>query len=122
MEASVSEIRAQPLRPEVFEEPLFLGPGDKKAIAEHLAKSTGWLRRVGGVPYDEFGRPAEVCHVVVRPDGSAHLVRARAWGRGPQSSACRRSRGTRGLPLAFTKRRVSRVVERWREVRVWWDP
>ena len=91
MEASVSEIHRQPLRPAGFEEPLFLGPGDKKEIAEHLRESTGWLRKAGdGMPGG--GEPegtGEVCHVLARPDGSAHLVRsfARRPGCRPKGSA-----------------------------------
>ena len=111
MEASVSEIHRQPLRPAGFEEPLFLGPGDKKEIAEHLRRSAAWLRRAGEIREGELQGTGEVCHVLARPDGSAHLVRGFAGRPG-----CRRGR------RRVTRRRVSGVIERWREVRRWWEP
>ncbi len=109
MEASVSEIHRQTLRPAGFAEPLFLGRADKKEIAEHLRESAGWLRRAGEVGEGGLERTGEVCHVLARPDGSAHLVRAGRPGR-----RCRRRRARRS--------RVERVIERWREVRGWWEP
>ena len=112
MDANVAEIHRHPLRPTGFAEPLFLGRSDKKEIADHLARSS-WLGRVGdGVP--AVGEPeeaGEVCHVLARPDGSAHLVRGFAGRPG-----CRRGR------RRVTRRRVSGVIERWREVRRWWEP
>ena len=111
MGTSVADIHGRPLRPSGFEEPLFLGPGDKKAIAEHLRESSGWLRRADDVPAGGSRRAGEVCHVLSRPDGNAYLVRA---GRDSGGRGCR-SRRTK-------KRRVARVVERWREVRSWWEP
>ena len=111
MEASVSEIHRQPLRPPGFEEPLFLGPGDKKEIAEHLRQSAAWLRRAGEVREGELEGTGEVCHVLARPDGSAHLVRGFA---GRPGCRHRRRRARRS--------RVERVVERWREMRGWWEP
>ena len=116
MDASVSEIRSQSLRPACFEEPLFLGPGDKKEIAEHLAASSGWLRRAGEVREGELEGTGEFCHVLARPDGSAHLVRGFAGRPGcPRGLARRRRRRARRC-------RVERVVERWREVSSWWEP
>jgi hypothetical protein len=109
LDASVLEIHRHPLRPPGFAEPLFLGRGAKKEIAEHFRKSSGWLGRADDVPVSE---PAEEpCHVIGRPDGNAYLVRARR-GR----PACRRRRP------GFAKQRVARVIERWREVRGWWEP
>ncbi len=106
MEASVSEIHHHPLRPSGFAEPLFLGRAAKKEIAEHLRESSGWLRNAS-----EAGQPpGEECHVFARPDGSAYLVRA-----GRSRPACRRR-------SRASKRRVARVLERWREVRGWWEP
>jgi len=109
MDASVSEIHGHPLRPPGFEEPLFLGSGDKKRIAEHLAASSGWLRRADEVGDGELEGSREVCHVLAGPDGGAQLVRAGQRG-------CRRGR------RRATRHRVARVVERWREVRSWWEP
>ena len=117
MDASVYEIHRHPLRPAGFAEPLFLGPGDKKKIADHLARS-GWLGKAGdGVPgADELGGTGEVCHVLARPDGSAHLVRGFAGRPG-----CRPKGFARGR-RCVARRRISGVIERWREVRRWWEP
>ncbi len=104
LDASVSEIHRHPLRPSGFQEPLFLGQEAKKEIAEHLRESSGWLGKAS-----EAERPlGEPCHVLRRPGGTAYVVRP-----GPS----RRARRT-----GFVKRRVARVLERWREVRGWWDP
>lgn len=104
MEASVSEIHRHPLRPPGFAEPLFLGRAAKKEIAEHLSESSGWL----GKAAEAERPPGRRCHVLRRPDGAAYLVRQ-------GSSRLARRQG-------FAKRRVARVLERWREVREWWEP
>lgn len=109
MEASVSEIHRHPLRPAGFAEPLFLGRAVKKKIAEHLSESSGWLGKAGEVSAGEPGKAGEACHVFRRPDGSAYLVRV-----GRPGPACRRR--------LTGKRRVARVIERWREVGRWWSP
>lgn len=111
MDASVSEIHAHPLRPPGFAEPLFLGRADKKEIAEHLRESAAWLRGAGEVGEGGLEGTGEVCHVLARPDGSAHLVRAKLGRPG-----CRRRR------RRARRSRVDRVIERWREVRRWWEP
>ena len=110
--ATVSEIHRHPLRPDGFEEPLFLGRAAKKEIAEHLRESSTWLKKAGKA---RAGEPSagEPCHVLGRPDGSAYLVRVV----GPARSGCRCRRGSR-----TRKRRVRRVIERWREVGGWWEP
>jgi len=109
LDASVSEIHRHPLRPPGYAEPLFLGPADKKEIAEHLSKSSGWL----GKAAEAERPPAQPCHVLRRPGGAAYVVRP-----GLSRRAQRTDRGTPG----FAKRRVARVLERWREVRGWWEP
>ncbi len=101
MEASVTEIHCHPLRPSGFAEPLFLGPEDRKEIAEHLARS-GWLERASAATIPEV-RP---CHVYRDSGGEAWIVK-------PE---CRRQRGR------TKKSRVKRVIGRWREVRDWWRP
>ena len=108
----VAEIKRHPLRPEGFEEPLFLGRAAKKEIAEHLKESSAWLKRAGEAR--DVGSPAgKPCHVLKRPDGSAYLVSVE-----PEGAGCpRRRRGTRAR-----KRRVGGVIERWREVGGWWGP
>ncbi|WP_166398824.1 hypothetical protein [Rubrobacter marinus] len=109
--ATTSEIRRHPLRPEGFEEPLFLGRAAKKEIAEHIRESASWLRKASEARVR--GPAGEPCHVLERPDGSAYLVRVQ-----PKGAGCRRRRwGVRAR-----KRRVRGVIERWREVGGWWRP
>lgn len=110
MEASVGEIHNHLLRPSGFAEPLFLGREDKKEIAEHLARSSSWLVRagdtVGTVGTEQTIRASLPCHVYRGQDGDAWLVRP----------------GCRRLRRRAQKRRVARVIERWREVHSWWEP
>ncbi len=104
MEATVSEIHRQPLRPPGYAEPLFLGRAAKKEIADYLRESSGWLGKASDVERSA-GKP---CHVLRRPGGAAYLVRSGT------SRPARRPN--------FAKRRVARVLERWREVERWWSP
>ena len=106
MEASTKEIHEHPLRPYGFAEPLFLGREDKKEIAEYLSRSS-WL---GKVP-EASGPEETLCHVYQGLDGEAWFVRP----------GCGRSRRSRSRSRA-QKLRVVRVIERWREVRCWWEP
>jgi len=105
LDASVSEIHRHPLRPAGFTEPLFLGRAAKKEIAEHLTRSC-WLGKASEAPQRPPGEP---CHILRRPGGAAYLVRPV-----PSRRTCR---GTPGI----AKRRVARVLGRWREVRWWWE-
>ncbi len=118
MEATVSQIHEYPLRPEGFEEPLFVTPESRKEIAEHLARSP-WLWRASELLPEAGTSPAgrsaagrcahyrteavEVCVEVCR--GHRAFL-----GRG-------RGRGSRRAPV---KRPVVRVLESWREIRGWW--
>jgi hypothetical protein len=104
--ATVSEIHRYPLRPPGFEEPLFPTRQSRRAVAEHLA-SAPWLcrgseldRRSGQAAH----RREESAHVIRRADGRAYLVQRCMSGR-------RRTR----------KRRVMRVLDRWREIGPWWE-
>jgi hypothetical protein len=103
--ATVSEIQRYPSRPPGFEEPLFPTAESRKIVAEHLANAP-WLSR-GSELHRGSGRAAhsreEPAHVLWRADGRAYLIRR-----------CGKGRRTR-------KRRVVRVLERWREVGPWWD-
>lgn len=106
MLATVSEIHRYPSRPPGFEEPLFPTAESRRAVAEHLANAP-WLSR-GSELRRGSGQAAhsreEPAHVLRRADGRAYLVRRS--GKGPRTR----------------KRRVVRVLERWREVRSWWEP
>lgn len=138
MEASVSEIHDYPKRPADFEEPLFHGPGSRRTPMEHFLEAP-WLSRaselaeVGGlavgnptgvptsVPAGVPGggttavhRREERAYVLARPDGAVYLVRGHGCGHGRGVGSGRRCGRTR-------KRRVLRVIERWREVRGWWS-
>jgi hypothetical protein len=103
---TVSEIHGYPLRPSGFQEPLFPTRESRRIVAEHLARAP-WLcrgselRRGSGQSANSREEPA---HVFWRADGRAYLVRR--CGRG----------------LRTRKRRVVRVLERWREVGPWWEP
>jgi hypothetical protein len=104
--ATVSEIHRYPSRPPGFEEPLFPTAESRRAVAEHLARAP-WLSR-GSALDRGSGQAAhsreEPIHVLRRADGRAYLVRRCPNGR-------RRTR----------KRRVVKVLERWREVALWWE-
>jgi hypothetical protein len=105
---TVTEIHRYPLRPPRFEEPLFPTRESRRAVAEHLA-SAPWLLRASELP-EGSGQAARWCeepaHVLRRADGRAYLVRR--CGKGHRKGSLR-------------KRRVVRVLERWREVGSWWD-
>lgn len=103
---TVSEIHRYPLRPPGFEEPLFPTAESRRAVAEHLARAP-WLSRGSELPGgngETARRCEEPAHVLPRADGSAYLVRR---GHGCRRRTC--------------KRRVVRVLERWREIGPWWD-
>jgi hypothetical protein len=103
---SVSEVHDYPLRPPDFEAPLFPTADSKRAIVEHLLKAP-WLVRASQVE----GRTGETVHAPEEPvklrdrrRGRVELVRTRSGKR------CR-----------WRRRMVVRVLDRWREVRDWWD-
>ena len=103
-ESSVAEIHGYPRRPPGFEEPLFPTQESKRRIMAHFLEAP-WLSRASELP---------------RGVGeTAHAARDRA-GTGLAA------RAPPGFlrPLAGwvpSRRRVVRVLERWREVRAWWD-
>ena len=100
---SVSEIRRYPLRPPGFEEPLFPTALSKKAVAEHLLAAP-WLCRASELAGRHAGEPVEVR----RSRGEVEVLRRP----GPRR---------RGRCSSWRRRRVARVLERWREVGRWWD-
>jgi hypothetical protein len=103
-ESSVTEIHAYPCRPPGFEEPLFQTGESKREIMTHLLEAT-WLRRASELPHG-VGESAHAAREPVRllgVRGRVDLVRPERYRRGP------------------VRQRVVRVLERWREVRAWWD-
>jgi hypothetical protein len=107
---TVSEIHRYTSRPPGFEEPLFPTRESKRAVAEHLANAP-WLSRGSELPGGSgqaVRRCEEPAHVFRRADGRMYLVRRCGNGR------------RRGRRRRTCKKRVVRVLERWREVGPWW--
>ena len=104
LESSVAEIHGYPPRPQGFEEPLFPTRESKREIMAHLLEAP-WLRRASELPRGV----GECAHAIREPvrlrgaRGRVELVRSARCRRGP------------------VRRRIVRVLERWREVRAWWD-
>jgi hypothetical protein len=104
MEASVSEIHCYPLRPEGFEEPLFPTRESRQAVLDHLLRAP-WLSQAsemeerGGQTVHARWEPVEL----ENRHGRLRIV----WASG-------RSRRRK-------KQHVVEVLDRWREVRAWWD-
>jgi hypothetical protein len=104
VEISVAEIHYYPSRPPGFEEPLFQTAESKRKIMAHFLEAP-WLSRASELPRG-VGECAHTTRDPVRlvgVCGRVDLVRP---------ARCRRG---------STRRRVVRVLERWREVRAWWD-
>jgi hypothetical protein len=104
MEASVSEIHCHPLRHEGFEEPLFPTRESRQAVLDHLLRAP-WLSQAsemeerGGQTVHARWEPVEL----ENRHGRLRIV----WASG-------RSRRRK-------KQHVVEVLDRWREVRAWWD-
>jgi len=104
LESSVAEIHGYPRRPQGYEEPLFPTRESKREIMAHLLEAP-WLRRASELPRG-VGECAHAIREPVRLRGARGRVEL-VW-----SVRCRRG------PV---RRRIVRVLERWREVRAWWD-
>jgi hypothetical protein len=103
-ESSVTEIHTYPQKPPDFEEPLFPTAESKREIMAHFLEAP-WLSRAS-----ELSRGVgESAHATREP---VQLVGAGSRVDLVRPERCRRSP---------TRRRVVRVLERWREVRAWWD-
>ena len=103
--ASISEIHRSPLRPEGFLEPLFPTPSSKREVAEHLLEAP-WLIRASELE-ERAGQSAHLSEEPVRLEvrrGRVEVVRYCAGRR------CFRRRS-----------KVLEVLDRWREVKEWWD-
>jgi hypothetical protein len=108
----VSEIHCYPARPEGFAEPLWPTPGSKRQVVDHLLGSP-WLMRASElrVGTGQAARAlAEPIELEVR-DG----CRAAEVVRPADTNHCRRHR------RPWRRRRVLRVLDRWREVAGWWE-
>jgi len=105
LEVGVSEIHGYPPRPEGFEEPLFPTAATRRAVMEHFLE-TPWLMRASELK----GKTGEAAHALEEPveikdcDGRSYVLRPRGRRR-----------------CSWRRRRVVEVLERWREVRGWWD-
>jgi hypothetical protein len=104
LEISVSEVHSYPSKPGGFEEPLFPTAATRRAIMEHFLEAP-WLRRASELK----GRTGEAAHALEEP------VEIRDYG--GRSYVVR----PRGRECSWRRRRVVEVLERWREVRGWWD-
>jgi hypothetical protein len=104
VESTVAEIHSYPRRPPSFEEPLFPTRESKREIMAHLLEAP-WLRKASELPHG-VGECAHAVKESVRLRGArgrVELVRPARCRRGP------------------VRQRVVGVLERWREVRAWWD-
>ncbi len=102
---SISEIHRYPLRPEGFEEPLFPTAASKRVVAEHLLE-TAWLVRASDLRGGSGGatRALDEPVDVGRGRNGTRVLRRRGLGR-----------------CSWRRRRVVEILDRWREVRGWWD-
>lgn len=106
MEASVSEIHRYPLRSEGFEEPLFPTRESRRMVAEHLLEAP-WLSRASEVAGGFAGGQAvHVRRECVDIENRCGHVRV-LWASGERR--------------CHKKRWVVEMLDRWREVRGWWD-
>jgi hypothetical protein len=103
----VAEIHAYPLRPEGFEEPLFPTTESNREIAEHLLEAP-WLSRASELE----GKAGGAAHVLEEP------IELR---KSPGRTEIVRIAGGRRCHLSWKRRRVEKVLDRWRRVGEWWD-
>lgn len=102
---NVSEVHAYPARPEGFEEPLFPTAASKRAIIEHFLEAP-WLVRASELK----GHAGQAAHALDEPvelrnhKNRVEIVRSHGRGR-----------------CSWRKRRVAKVIDRWREVKGWWE-
>ena len=103
--ASISEIHGFPPRPHGFLEPLFPTPPSRRAVAEHLLEAP-WLMRASELKE----RAGEAAHVPAEP--------VRVVASGGRVEILRLCAGRR---RSWRRSKVLEVLDRWREVREWWD-
>jgi hypothetical protein len=104
-ETGVSEVHRYPLRPPNFEEPLFPTTRSRRAVMEHLLEAP-WLIKASELREgtgEVAHRREEPVEVLRREDGRILLVRHRSKSRG------------------ISRRKVVRILDRWRVVGGWWN-
>ena len=102
---SVADIHRYPLQPEGYEEPLFPTPASRREVMEHLLEAP-WLCRAS----DLKGHTGEVAHIREEP---VEIESSRGQVKVLRLTSSRR--------CAWKSRRVVEILDRWREVRRWWD-
>jgi hypothetical protein len=104
----VSEIHTYPLRREGFEETLFPTAASKRAVAEHLLEAP-WLSRASELE----GKTGGAAHALEEP-----VELRKSPGR---TEIVRLGEAKRRCHSSWTRQRVVRVLDRWRQVSGWWD-
>lgn len=104
LEVSVSAIHSYPSRPEGFEEPLFPTTTARQTVMEHFLKAP-WLIQASELK----GHAGETVHALVE---SVEIKKSEGY------SYVMRPHGGR---YSWRRRRVVEVLERWRDVRGWWE-
>jgi hypothetical protein len=104
----ITEIHTYPLMPEGFEEPLFPTAESNRKIAEHLLEAP-WLFRASELE----GRTGGAAHALEEP---VELRKSRG-----RTEIVRLAGGRRRCHLSWRKRRVEKVLDRWRRIGGWWD-
>ena len=105
----MSEIHAYPLRAEGFEEPLFPTADSRKEVAKHLLEAP-WLSRASELLE---GRAGEAAHAFEEPVELRRSLR--------RTEIVRVAKDRRRCHSSWKKRRVEKVLDRWRLVDGWWD-
>ena len=104
LEVSVSEIHGYPPRPEGFEEPLFSTTTARRNVMEHFLNAP-WLIQASELR----GSTGEAAHALEE------------YVEIEESEGCSYVMRLHGRRYSWRRRRVVEVLERWREVRGWWD-
>lgn len=105
---SVSEIHAYPSRPEGFEEPLFPTAESNRKIAEHLLEAP-WLFRASELERKTGGAAHTLEEPVDVRNSPRHVEIVRLFG------------GRRCRSSSWRRRRIEKVLDRWREIGTWWE-
>jgi hypothetical protein len=107
--AEVSEIHRYPLRPSGFEEPLFPTASSKQSVIEHLLEAP-WLSRASRLE----GQGGGAVHALEEPVGLRKSQEG--W-----VEIVRLGRDRKRCHSSWSRRRVNKIIDRWRQVGEWWD-